>query len=113
MGSEKIVMTLWVRWKKPIKPLIKLDPDDSENDQDTEGNAGDKGRPVIPVNPKPQEKDAFEKEEMNKSKPVVKKNKLIKWYDWLADYVPKPVKNAVSKAFLRVKNSILEVYDGV
>ena len=53
-------MTLWVRWKKPIKPLIKLDPDDLENAQDTEGNAGDKGRPVIPVNPKPQEKDAFE-----------------------------------------------------
>ena len=44
-----------------------------QNAQDTEGNAGDKGRPVIPVNPKPQEKDAFEKEEMNKSKPVVKK----------------------------------------
>ena len=28
---------------------------------------------MIPVNPKPQEKDAFEKEVMNKSKPVVKK----------------------------------------
>ena len=72
MGSEKIIMTLWVRWKNPIKPFIKLDPDDLENVQDTEGNASDKGRPVIPVNPKPQKKGAFEKEVMNKSKPVVK-----------------------------------------
>ena len=72
MGSEKIIMTLWVRWKKPIKPFIKLDPDDLENVQDTEGNASDKGRPVIPVNPKPQKKDAFEKEVMNKSKSMVK-----------------------------------------
>ena len=48
---------------------------------------------------------------MKKSKPVVK-NRLSKWYDWLVDYVPKPIKNAVSKAFSRVKNSILRLYDG-
>ena len=24
MGSAKIIMTLWVRWKKPIKPLTEL-----------------------------------------------------------------------------------------
>ena len=23
MGSAKIIITLWVMWKKPIKPLIK------------------------------------------------------------------------------------------
>ena len=32
MGSAKIIMTLWVLWKKPIKGLIKLDPDDTTDD---------------------------------------------------------------------------------
>ena len=40
------------------------------------------------------------------------KNKLSEWYDWLVDYIPKPIKNAVSKAFLRWENSILWLYDG-
>ena len=31
----------------------------------------------------------------------------------MVDYVPKPIKNAVGKAFLRAKNSILGLYDGV
>ena len=31
---------------------------------------------------------------------------------WLVDYMPKPIKNAVSKAFSRAKNSILGLYDG-
>ena len=31
MGSAKTIMTLWVRWKKPIMPLIELDPEDAEN----------------------------------------------------------------------------------
>ena len=34
MGSAKIIMTLWVIWKKPIKPLIELDPEDEKNAQD-------------------------------------------------------------------------------
>ena len=54
--------------------------------------------------------DEFEKEEMKKSRPVVK-NKLNRWYDWMIDYVPKPIKNVVSKAFSMVKNSILGLYD--
>ena len=29
MGSAKIIMTLWVRWKKRIMPLIELDPEDA------------------------------------------------------------------------------------
>ena len=41
MESAKITMTLWVRWKKPIMPLIQLDPEDAENAQDTDGNTGD------------------------------------------------------------------------
>ena len=61
--------------------------------------------------PSTKEMDEFEKEEMKKGKPVVK-NKLNEWYDWLVDYVPKPIKSAVSIAFLRAKNSILGLYDG-
>ena len=48
---------------------------------------------------------------MKKSRPVVN-NKLNKWHDWLIDYVPKPIRKAVSKAFSRTKNSILRLYDG-
>ena len=53
----------------------------------------------------------FEKEEMKKSRPVVK-SKLCKLRKWLDDHVPKPIKNAVDEAFLRLKNSILRLYDG-
>ena len=31
MGSPKIIMTLWVRWKKSIETLIELDPEDLED----------------------------------------------------------------------------------
>ena len=48
---------------------------------------------------------------MKKSRPVVK-NKLNQWYDWLLDYVPKPIKNAVRKAILGTKNIILGLYEG-
>ena len=74
---------------------------------------GKKRRPALPVSiiPSPQEMDEFEKEEMKKSRPVVK-IELSKWYKWLVDYVPKSIKNAVSKSFLRAKNSILGLYDG-
>ena len=48
MGSAKIIMTLWVRWKKPIKPFIGLGLEDLEDAQDIVGNAGDKGRPAPP-----------------------------------------------------------------
>ena len=34
MGSAKIIMSLWKIWKKPIMPLIELDPDDAKNAQD-------------------------------------------------------------------------------
>ena len=74
MGSAKIVMTLWVTQKKPIKLLI--DPEDLS----------------------PKEMDEFEKEEMKKGRSLVK-NKLNEWYDWLVDHVPKPIKNNASKNF--------------
>ena len=53
----------------------------------------------------------FQNEEMKKSRSVVK-NKLNECHDCLADYIPKPIKNAAGKAFLRAKNSILGLYDG-
>ena len=34
MGSAKIIMTLWVRWKKRIMPLIELGPENVKNAQD-------------------------------------------------------------------------------
>ena len=55
--------------------------------------------------------DEFEKEDMKKSKPVVK-NRLNEWYDWLVNYVPKPIKNAASKVFSRVIKNMLGLYDG-
>ena len=54
----------------------------------------------------------LEEQGMTKSRPVVK-NKLNELYDWLLDYVPKPIKSAVSKAFSKVKASILNLYDGI
>ena len=67
------------------------------------------GRPTPPISPNPQEVDEFKKEEMKKSRLVVKNE----WYNWLVDYVPKPIKNAAGKAFLKAKNSILGLYDDV
>ena len=41
IGSAKIIMTLWVRWKKPVRLAITLDPDGEEDVQDIGGNTGD------------------------------------------------------------------------
>ena len=62
--------------------------------------SGKERRPLFPVKiiSSPQEMDEFEKEELKKSRPVAK-NSLNERYDWLVDYVPNPIKNAVSKAF--------------
>ena len=75
--------------------------------------SGKEGRRPLPVKviSSPQEMDEFEKEEMKKSRPVVR-NRLNEWHDWLFDYVPKIIKSAVNKAFSRTKNSILGLYDG-
>ena len=40
MGSAKIIMTLWVRWKKAIMPLIELDPEDAKNTQNVDRSTG-------------------------------------------------------------------------
>ena len=62
------------------------------------------------MSPRPQEMDEFEKEEMKKSRSLVK-NKLNEWYDCLVDHVPKPIKNTASKNFLGLKNGIIRFYD--
>ena len=93
MGSAKIIITLWVKWKKPTELPIELDPKDLEDAQDTESNAGDKEGPAPIVNPNPEEMD-----EMIESKPVIE-NTLSEWYGGLTDHVLKPVKNVADKAF--------------
>ena len=102
MGSAKIIMTLWVIWKKPIKLLI--DPEDFKD-------AVDKGRLAHLVSPSPRKWMSLKKKEMKKSRFLVK-NKLSDRYGRLVDHIPKPIKNAAGKA-LRAKNSILGLYDGV
>ena len=41
MRSAKIIMTLWLRWKKPVMSLIKVGPEDAKNVQDSDGSTGD------------------------------------------------------------------------
>ena len=42
MGSAKIIMTLWVRWKKREMPLIELGPEDAKKAHDLDdGTTGD------------------------------------------------------------------------
>ena len=74
---------------------------------------GKERRPVLPVKitSSPQEMDEFEKEEIKRSRSVIR-NRLSKLHKWLDDYIPKPIKNAVDEAFLRFKNSTLRLYDG-
>ena len=65
-----------------------------------------------PRRPSPQEMDIFEQQEMSKSRPQVK-SKLNKWYDWLINHVPKPIKDGASKAFKTFKDKIMGLYNRV
>ena len=47
---------------------------------------------------------------MNKSRPRVK-NKLNKWYDWLINHFPKPIRDGASKAFKTFKDKIVGLYN--
>ena len=60
----------------------------------------------------PQEMDIFEQQEISKSRPQVK-SKLNKWYDWLINHVPKPIKDGASKAFKTFKDKIMGWYNRV
>ena len=59
-----------------------------------------------PRKPSPQEMDIFEQQEMSKSRPQVK-DKLNKWYDWLINHVPKPIKDDASRAFKTFKDKVV------
>ena len=65
-----------------------------------------------PRKPGPQEMDIFEQQEMSKSRPQVK-GKLNKWYDWLINHVPKPIKDGASRAFKTFKDKVMGLYDRV
>ena len=43
---------------------------------------------------------------MSKSRPQVK-SKLDKWYDWLINHVPKPIKDGASRAFKTFKDKVM------
>ena len=60
--------------------------------------------------PSPQEMDIFEQQEIGKSRPQVK-TKLNKWYDWLINHVPKPIKDGASKAFKTFKDKVMGLYN--
>ena len=62
--------------------------------------------------PSPQEMDIFEQQEMSKSRPQAK-SKLNKWYDWLINHVPKPIKDGASKPFKTFKDKITGMYNRV
>ena len=65
-----------------------------------------------PRKPSPQEMDIFKQQEMSKSRPQVK-TKLNKWYDWLINNVPKPIKDGASKAFKTFKDKVMGLYNRV
>ena len=65
-----------------------------------------------PSKPSSQEMDIFEQQEMSKSRPQVK-SKLNKWYDWLINHVPKPIKDGASKAFKTFKDKVMGLYNRV
>ena len=65
-----------------------------------------------PRKPSPQEMDIFEQQEISRSPPQVK-TKLNKWYDWLINQVPKPIKDGASKAFKTFKDKVMGLYKRV
>ena len=65
-----------------------------------------------PRKPSPQEMDIFEQQEKSKSRPQVK-GKLNKWYDWLINHIPKPIKDGASIAFKTFKDKIMGLHNRV
>ena len=65
-----------------------------------------------PRAPTKQEMDMLEQLEMSKSRPQVK-SKLNKWYDWLINNVPKPIKDGASKEFKTFKDKVMGLYNRV
>ena len=65
-----------------------------------------------PRKPSPQEIDIFEGQEMSKSRPQFK-GKLNKWYNWLINHVPKPIKDGATKVFKTFKDKVMGLYNRV
>ena len=65
-----------------------------------------------PRKPSPQEMDILEQQEISKSRPQVK-TKVNKWYDWLINHVPKPIKDGASKAFKAFEDKVMGLYNRV
>ena len=68
--------------------------------------------PPQPRDPNQQEMDIFEQREMSESRPQVG-SELNKWYDWLVNHVPKPIRDSASKAFKTFKDKVMGLYDRV
>ena len=56
--------------------------------------------------------DMVEQQEMSKSQPQVK-TKLNKWYNWLINHVPKPIKDGANKVFKTFKDKVMGLYNRV
>ena len=59
----------------------------------------------VRIIPNPQDMDLFERQEMQRQRPLVK-SKLNEWYDWLVHHVRKTVENKFSNAFKTFKDKI-------
>ena len=70
-----------------------------------------KRQPVqqVKIIPHPQDMDIFEREEMEKSRPLVK-SKMNEWYDWLVNHVPKTINSKAKNVFNTFKKKISELY---
>ena len=66
----------------------------------------------VSIIPHPQDMDIFERQEMQRQRPLVK-NKLNEWYDWLVHHVPKTVESKVSDAFKAFKERIAGLWGKV
>ncbi|XP_057300942.1 uncharacterized protein LOC130635595 [Hydractinia symbiolongicarpus] len=66
---------------------------------------------IEPRLPTPEAMNIFERQEMTKTRPVVK-SKLREWSDWLVNYVPEGIRKLVQGIYASAKNRILALYDG-
>ena len=82
----------YYKLKKSDLVALLLEQSAEEMPTSPQRASGKEKRCALPISiiSSPQEMDEFEKEEIRKSRPVVK-NRLNEWYDWLVDYAPKPI----------------------
>ena len=82
----------YYKLKKSDLVALLLEQSAEEMPTSPQRASGKEKRCALPIRiiSSPQEMDEFEKEEIRKSRPVVK-NRLNEWYDWLVDYAPKPI----------------------